>query len=79
MLTPPIGIVYPLGKTLNILCATIINQTNRNVYFKSAYNNTIRYIDLNKINFATVHYHATPMDKTKEQPMKEILIPSCCE
>ena len=79
----PIGIEHPLGKAPNIPSAThwtsVINLTSKIVYFKTAYNNTIRYIDLNKIDFATVPYYATPMDKTKEQPMKEILIPSQCE
>lgn len=79
----PIGIEHPLGKAPNIPSAThwtsVINLTYKIVYFKTAYNNTIRYIDLNKIDFATVPYYATSMDKTKEQPMKEILIPSCCE
>ena len=79
----PIGIEHPLGKAPNIPSAThwtsVINLTSKIVYFKTAYNNTIRYIDLNKIDFATVPYYTTPMDKTKEQPMKEILIPSCCE
>ena len=36
-------------------------------YYRTAWNSAIRCINLNSINFATVHYHTAPLDKEPEQ------------
>ena len=36
-------------------------------YYRTAWNSAIRCINLNSINFATVHYHTAPLDKEHEQ------------
>lgn len=49
-----------------------IDLTARKVYYKTAYNNEIRMIDLNKIDFARVKYASYPLDKVAAQPVTEI-------
>ena len=51
-----------------------IDLTNRKVYYKTAYNNNIRCIDLAKIDFDRVRYHSAPLDEKQEQPIEEIHI-----
>lgn len=74
----PIGIEFPLGKAPDIPSATqwtsAIDITHRTVYYKTAYNNSIRCIDLNDIDFSRVKYQAHPLDKSKEQPIERIRI-----
>ncbi|MDO5482864.1 MAG: choloylglycine hydrolase family protein [Bacteroidaceae bacterium] len=74
----PIGIEHPLGKTPNIPSAThwtsVIDLSNRKVYFKTAYNSTVRCIDLNEIDFEKVKYQSHPFDRNKKQPIEKILI-----
>lgn len=53
---------------------TSIDLTNRKVYYKTAYNNSIRCIDLAKIDFDKVRYHSAPLDAKQEQPIEEIHI-----
>lgn len=50
-----------------------IDLTNRRVYYKTAYNSTIRCIDLAKIDFATVDYHSMPLDKEQVQPIEQVI------
>ena len=74
----PIGIEHPLGKTPDMPSAThwtsVIDLSNRMVYFKTAYNSTIRCIDLNEIDFEKVKYQSHPFDRNKEQPIEKIFI-----
>ena len=51
-----------------------IDLTRRRVYYKTAYNNTIRCIDLAKIDFSRVRYQSHPLDKEQRQPIKYLLI-----
>ncbi len=51
-----------------------IDLTNRKVYYKTAYNNSIRCIDLNGIDFAKVGYQSHPLDEVREQPVVSIEI-----
>lgn len=51
-----------------------IDLTARKVYYKTAYNNTIRCIDLNSIDFASVAYHTCPLDDRQEQPIEYVRI-----
>ena len=51
-----------------------IDLTNRKVYYKTAYNNSIRCIDLKKIDFDKVRYHSSPLDDKQEQPIEQVHI-----
>lgn len=51
-----------------------IDLTNRKVYYKTAYNTTIRCIELSAIDFDKVRYHSAPLDAKQEQPIEQIHI-----
>ena len=74
----PIGIEHPVGESPDIPSATqwtsAIDLTNRKIYYKTAYNSTIRCIDLKNINFNTVRYQSFPLDKTRQQPIEYLPI-----
>lgn len=74
----PIGIEHAAGKSPDIPSATqwtsAIDLTGRKVYYKTAYNNSIRCIDMKKIDFRKVKYQSHPLDKEKRQPIEEIVI-----
>ena len=74
----PIGIEHPKKEAPNIPSTTqwtsVIDLTSKKVYYQTAYNNTIRCIDLNKIDFDKVHYQSHPLDKEQRQPIEEITI-----
>lgn len=74
----PIGIEHPAGKSPDLPSATqwtsAIDLTNRRVYYKTAYNSTIRCIDLKNIDFSTVSYHSSPLDKTRQEPIQYLHI-----
>ena len=74
----PIGLEHPAGKCPDIPSATqwtsAIDLTHRVVYYKTAYNNTIRCIDLSQIDFARVSYQVHPLDRTQTQPVERIAI-----
>ncbi|MDE6046206.1 MAG: linear amide C-N hydrolase [Alistipes sp.] len=76
----PIGIEHPAGEAPNIPSATqwtsAIDLSGRKVYYKTAYDNSIRCIDLAEIDFARVKYRSYPLDKVQEQPVVKIKIPS---
>lgn len=72
----PIGIEHQAGQVPDIPSATqwtsAIDLTHRKVYYKTAYNNSIRCIDLNTIDFGKVKYQSKPMDKIQQQPIEYI-------
>lgn len=74
----PIGAEHLPGNCPDIPSAThwtsAIDLTHRKVYFKTAYNNTIRCIELEKIDFGKVEYQVHPFDKVKEQSVEHIVI-----
>lgn len=74
----PIGIEHPLKKAPDIPSATqwtsVVDLTNRKVYYKTAYNNTIRCLDMKDIDFSKVKYQSYPLDRQKEQPIEKIVI-----
>ncbi len=76
----PIGIEHPYGEAPDIPSATqwtsAIDLTNLRVYYKTAYNNTIRCIDLKDIDFSRVEYGSYPLDKVREQPIEMIRVGS---
>lgn len=75
----PIGIEHPAGDAPDIPSATqwtsAIDLTHRRVYYKTAYNNTIRCIDLAEIDFGRVGYRSQPLDTVQEQPVERIVVP----
>lgn len=74
----PIGIEFTKGKVPDIPSATqwtsVIDLTNRKIYYKTAYNSTIRCIELKNIDFEKVPYQSHPLDKTPEQPIEIIQV-----
>ena len=52
-----------------------IDLTNRRVYYKTAYNNTIRCIDLAQIDFGKSSYQSHPLDRIQEQPVEMVVLP----
>lgn len=74
----PVGIEHPLGKAPDIPSATqwtsVVDLTNRRIYYKTAYNNTIRCIDMKGIDFSRVAFQHHPLDSRQEQPVEEIRI-----
>lgn len=74
----PIGTEHPQGTAPNLPSAThwtsVIDLTHRKVYFKTAYNNTIRCIELENIDFEKVRYQVHLFDKVKEQYVERITI-----
>jgi len=74
----PIGIENPRGQSPDIPSATqwtsAIDLTHRRVYYKTAYNNSIRCIDLADIDFDKVSYQSHPLDAVQEQPIVKIRI-----
>lgn len=72
----PIAIENPDEKSLPSATqwTSAIDLTSRRVYFKTAYNNTIRCIDLKSIDFATVKYQSHPLDTTQVQPIESLAI-----
>ena len=54
---------------------TVASDThNRMLYYRTMYNSNIRCIDLKKINFNTIKYHANALDNIKKQPIESITI-----
>ena len=51
-----------------------IDLTARKIYYKTAYNSTIRCIALSDIDFATVEYGAYPLDRVQQQPIEFVTI-----
>lgn len=74
----PIGIEHPIGQAPDIPSATqwtsAIDLTNRKIYYKTAYNSTIRCIDLQTIDFTTTPYQSSPLDATRQQPIEYLNI-----
>lgn len=72
----PIAIENPDEKSLPSATqwTSAIDLTARRVYYKTAYNNSIRLIDLSTIDFSKVKYQSHPLDSVKEQPIKQLVI-----
>lgn len=76
----PIGITYadkskiPSELTSATQWTTAINLNEQKFYYKTMYNQNIRMIDLNKINFKKTKIQVLPLEKSTMQPIEEILI-----
>ena len=54
---------------------TVASDTqNRMIYYRTMYNSNIRCIDLKRIDFEKVKYHARALDEIKKQPVEMITI-----
>ena len=74
----PIGTENTKNEITDLPSATqwtsVIDLTHKEVYFKTMYNNTIRKISLDDIDFAKVKYQSHPLDKEKVQPIVDIKV-----
>lgn len=72
----PIAIENPDEKSLPSATqwTSAIDLSARRVYYKTAYNNSIRCIDFNTIDFTTTSYQSHPLDEKQEQPIMMIKI-----
>ena len=74
----PIGVEHPIGKAPNIPSATqwtsAIDLTQKKLYYKTSYNNNIRCINLNNIDFEKISYQSHPLDPKMQQPVDIIQI-----
>jgi len=74
----PIGLEHPLGKAPDLPSATqwttATDLTHRRIYYKTAYNNNIRCIDLNMIDFTKVKYQSHLMDAQRVQPVENVKV-----
>lgn len=70
----PIAMEAPTEKQLPSATqwTSAIDLKARKVYYKTAYNNEIRMIDLATIDFSRVNYASYPLDKVQKQPIREI-------
>ena len=78
----PIGVEFELDQVPvdDMLSATqwtsATDMKHRKIYFRTMYNSTIRYIDLDNIDFRNVKYYAEHFDKSKKQLIEELKIES---
>ena len=75
----PTGVEFAEGKVpCNIPSATqwtsATDGKNRVIYYRTMYDSRIRSIDLSRIDFGSVAYRATPLDKDKSQPIEPVVI-----
>lgn len=74
----PIGSEHPSDEIPNVPsgtpCTSAIDLKEMKLYYHTNYNSNIRCIDLKKIDFSKVKYQSYPLDKSKIQPVEEIVI-----
>ncbi len=74
----PIGMNFPENEIPDMPSATqwtsVIDLTNKEVYFKTFYNNAIRKIDLKEIDFSKVEYQYHALDEKDSQEVKTVTI-----
>lgn len=74
----PIGMNFPKNEIPDLPSATqwtsVIDLTNKVVYYKTFDNNNIRMIDLKDIDFGKVKYQYQRLDQPNSQPVEEVTI-----
>jgi choloylglycine hydrolase len=76
----PIGVEFGLDEVPvdDMLSATqwtsATDMKHCKIYFRTMYTPTIRYIDLNTIDFRKVKYHAEHFDTIKQQPIEQLFV-----
>lgn len=72
----PIGMNFPKNEIPDLPSATqwtsVIDLTNKEVYYKTFYNNAIRKIDLKEIDFAKVEYQYHALDVKDSQEIESL-------
>ena len=72
----PIGMNFPKSEIPDLPSATqwtsVIDLTNKEVYFKTFYNNAIRKIDLKEIDFSKVEYQYHALDNKGSQEIEAL-------
>ena len=72
----PIGMNFPKNEIPDMPSATqwtsVIDLTNKEVYYKTFYNNAIRKIDLKEIDFAAVEYQYHALDEKDSQEIEAL-------
>ena len=70
----PIALENPANKSLPSATqwTSSIDLTHRKVYYKTAYNSSIRCIDLSTIDFAKVAYQSHPLDVVQSESIENI-------
>ena len=72
----PIGMNFPKNEIPDLPSATqwtsVIDLTNKEVYYKTFYNNAIRKIDLKEIDFAKVEYQYHVLDDKDSQEIESL-------
>ena len=75
----PLGTEYPVGRApVNMPSATqwtiATDMHDRVVYYHTMYNRTLRAIELDKIDFATVSFQSHPLDDTRSETIIPITV-----
>ena len=74
----PIGMNFPKNEIPDLPSATqwtsVIDLTNKVVYYKTFDNNNIRMIDLKNIDFGKVKYQYQKLDEPNSQPVEAVAI-----
>lgn len=74
----PIGMNFPKNEIPDLPSATqwtsVIDLTNKVVYYKTFDNNNIRMIDLKEIDFGKVKYQYQKLDEPNSQPVEVVTI-----
>ena len=74
----PIGMNFPKNEIPDLPSATqwtsVIDLTNRVVYYKTFDNNNIRMIDLKDIDFGKVKYQYQKLDEPNSQPVEVVTV-----
>ena len=72
----PIAIENPDNSSLPSAThwTSAIDLSAQRVYYKTAYNNTIRLIDLKQIDFTKIKYQSHLLDDTKQQPIQNLVV-----
>lgn len=64
----------PKGMPSATQFTAVTNQTDKVIYYRTAWNSTIRSIDLKDINFRTVKFQSHPLDHQQQEPVEVIRI-----
>ena len=75
----PIGVEHEAGQAPEDVPSatqwtTSSDQSALRFYYRTAWNSTIRCIDLKTINFGNVSYQVRPLDKVQDQPVEMIKV-----
>lgn len=75
----PLGTEFPVGRApVDMPSATqwtvATDMHDRVIYYHTMYNRTLRSIDLDKIDFATVSFQSHPLDETKSETIIPVQI-----